>query len=459
MKYYHLTSDSRALDAISVTLDKMAQGGIYDHLGGGFARYSVDDIWKAPHFEKMLYDNGQLLELYANGYKLTKIERYKEVVVETADFALRELLDETGGFYSSYDADSEGEEGKFYVWELSEMIEVLGEEAALVMADYYTCRPEGNWEGHNILYQTLSKEEVAEKNEITVGQLLDIVNNSKKKLMEVRSERVMPGLDDKVLSGWNGLMISGMLVSYEATDDKTYLEAAMRTASFLRDKMIDGDFRMDRNYKNGKASINAFLDDYANVIKSFLQLYEVSFDIQWLTLAKQLTLYAVDHFSNDGNDMFYFTSDEDPPLVARKTDYSDNVIPGSNSVMARNLYKLSLYFNNKTWQTRSESMLNNLMPTIVGSNQPSYYSNWCQLMIDTHKPPYEIAILGPDAQKLKQEFAQQYIPNAIFLGGQKEDLPLLEDKLVEGENFIYVCRNKVCKFPVSTVEEAMKLLE
>ncbi len=455
---YSLSNNRQILEAVEITLDKMAAGGIYDHLGGGFARYSVDPYWKVPHFEKMLYDNGQLLSLFSDAYRLTGKERYLEVITETADFMLREMRDPSGGFYSSYDADSEGEEGTFYVWSVDELDEILGQDAAL-FKEFYSCVPEGNWEGKNILYHTETLENYAFDKGLQEDELQSIFSSSKSRLIEKRAQRIKPGLDDKVLTSWNGLAISGLIAVYKATGEEKYLNAAVESATFISQKMIDGDYRLSRNYKDGVVSINGFLDDYALTIQAMIELYEQTFQEKWLDIAKKLMFYAVDHFSNDENHMFYFTSDIDPPLVARKTDYSDNVIPGSNSVMAHNLLKLGSFYANNTWIDRSKKMLNNLLPTIISSRQPGFYSNWCRLMLKVNESPFEIALMGDDLQSTKLEMDKTYLPNAYFMGGSTEHLPLLENKLPDEGIMIYVCKDKVCKFPVDNAVDAIKQVE
>ena len=454
---YKISGGKEIMDALTITLDKMAAGGIYDHLGGGFARYSVDPYWKVPHFEKMLYDNGQLLKLYSDAYRLTKIEKYKSVAIETAEFMIGEMQDSTGGFYSSYDADSEGEEGTYYVWSSSEIDEALGGYSDL-FKDFYTISDSGNWEGKNIIYHIESIDEFALSKGYKADELESILKECKTKLLKIRSLREKPGLDDKVLTSWNGLAIQGMISAYKATLDPRYIDTAIKAASFISNLMIDGDYRLFRNYKEGKVTINGFLDDYANIIEAFMELYEQTFDPKWLDTSKKLMLYALDHFSSDENHMFYFTSDIDPPLVARKTDYSDNVIPGSNSVMAHNLLKMGTYYNNNTWIKRAEKMLNNLIPTIATSKQPGFYSNWCRLMLFMWKKPYEVAIMGKEAPRVKLQMDDSFTPNAYFLGGDKEHLPLLSDKNPDEGTMIYVCQNKVCKFPVDNAGDALQLM-
>lgn len=461
LKYHSMTGDAKGLDATTLTLDKMAQGGIYDQLGGGFARYSVDAEWLAPHFEKMLYDNGQLISLYSDAYKITKNPYYRQIVEETITFAERELKDEDGGYYSSLDADSEGEEGKFYVWQKSEIDSLIpSPKDAAIFSDYYTIREGGNWEHTNILYVTNEVSELLDKHDINEEQLEQILQKYKPVLMKHRSTRVRPGTDDKVLTSWNGLMISGLVDAYKALRNDEYLELAKRTMQFIQDHQLKEDGSLYRNYKDGTSAINAFLDDYATVIDAAMSLYEITFDESYLDLAKRLTDHTRSHFLDTSNHMFYYTSDSDQDLVARKKELADNVIPSSNSMMARNLHALGLYLDDKEFKVQSKQMLNNMLPQIDETTATDYYSNWIQLHGDLINPTYEIAVVGPDAAKVAKELNTHYLPNAIVLGGTDEGtLTLLKGKLQEGETYIYVCQNKVCKFPVQDVDAAIKLMD
>lgn len=453
-------SDPTSLEAVLVTLDNMAKGGIYDHIGGGFARYSTDANWKVPHFEKMLYDNSQLMSLYAKAYMVTGKKRYEEVIRETMAYIKREMTNEEGGFYSSLDADSEGKEGKFYVWSKNEIDSILQDPAlSQLFCDFYEIKARGNWEDHNIIYHEKSLADFAEKQKQSVEDIQGQFVTARQKLFEARKGRVRPGLDDKVLTSWNALMISGYVNAFKALGEESYLEAALKNGNFLVKNQLQSDFRLNRNYKDGTSSINGFLDDYALSIQAFMALYEVTFDAVWLERSKGLADYATTHFLDTSNYLFNYTSDLDPPLIARKKELGDNVIPSSNSAMARALFSLGTYLYNEDYQQQARQMMANLAPTIMDNEQPSFYSNWLQLYQDVSQPPYEVAILGPDAEKLSRELMSNYLPNCVFLGGQTEgELELLKDKLVEGETYIYVCQNKVCKFPVQTAEAALEQL-
>ncbi len=458
LKVYELNKNPKTLEAVTTTLDKMAAGGIYDQIGGGFARYSTDGEWHVPHFEKMLYDNGQLLSLYANAYKLTANPRYKEIIEQTIAFVKRELTSPEGGFYSSLDADSEGEEGKFYVWSKDQIDSVFNDKKKSdVFNAYYGVTKNGNWDHTNIL--KITNPTAAKKYKISEEQLNSILKEGEQKLMAIRAERIRPGTDDKILTSWNGLMIKGLLDSYTALGTKDYLDMALRTARFISEKQMTKEGKLNRNYKEGKSTINAFLDDYATTIDAFLRLYEVTFDEQWIDKSTLMTNYVIAHFE-DPKGYFYYTSDIDAPLIARKKDMSDNVISSSNSIMGRNLAKLGELTYNKEYTSKSRTMILRMVDKIDEGGQPNFYSNWCQLYTEHLNPPYEIAILGQNALALSLEMQKNFLPDAVFLGGQSEGkLELLKDKLQEGSDKIYVCKNKVCKFPVSTVAEAIKLMD
>ncbi|MCB0704129.1 MAG: thioredoxin domain-containing protein [Saprospiraceae bacterium] len=459
LRYHGLTGDPKALAAVEVTLDNIAMGGIYDHLGGGFARYSTDDQWKVPHFEKMLYDNGQLVSLYSQAYQLLKKPEYKQAVEETLVFIERELTATNSGFYSSLDADSEGREGAYYVWTKSDIDSILGNvQQSKLFADYYEVRDRGNWEeGENILFRKKGMEDVAKAAGLEVQEAESLLADARLKLHTARQEREHPRLDDKILASWNGLMLKGYVDAYRAFGKPEYLEVALKSANFISTEMMHEDFRLDRHHG---ASINAFLDDYAFVAQAFIALYEVTFDQKWLDDAKGLTAYALAHFQNSENGLFFFTSDQDAELVARKVDLHDNVIPASNSAMARNLYVLGDFFSDAEWMEMSKKNLLSIWIDARESDYADAWSNWAQLFLDQVFPPYEVAIVGENAAVLRNELMLNFLPNAHFLGGTTEgSLELLKDKLVEDETFIYVCQNKVCKLPVQDVPAALPLLE
>jgi len=461
LKYAYQLDSKEAKETALSTLNNIAFGGIYDHLGGGFARYSTDADWHVPHFEKMLYDNGQLVSLYSQAYQWTKEPLYKKTVEETLEFIARELTNKSGGFYSSLDADSEGVEGKFYVWTQEEIENILQNEAlAKLFNTYYDIEKDGNWEETNVLQRKLSDEEITTEFKLSTEEINKKIALVKAKLFEARSKRIRPGLDDKILTSWNALMLKGYIDAYKAFGKKEYLDIALKNADFLIKNMMQGDGRLFRNHKDGKSVINGFLDDYALLIQAFGALYEITFDEQWLYRADQLATYAITNFYDEKTGLFNYTSKLDPPLIARKMETSDNVIPASNSAMARGLHLLGLYLYKKTYSEKAEQMLANILSTIVESNNPSFYSNWLQLYLDMLQSPYEIAVVGENYAVLQRDLLSQYLPNAVLLGGKDEGtLELLKSKLQEGDTYIYVCQDKVCKFPVQEVEAALELMK
>ena len=457
LQYHYLTDDPKALKAVTTTLDQMAMGGIYDQMGGGFARYSTDKHWKVPHFEKMLYDNGQLVSLYAHAYQLTQNPLYKEIIEQTLAFVDRELTDKSGGFYASLNADSEGEEGKFYVWEQQELEAVLSEAQAKLIVDFYEVKKRGNWEeGKNILHRNQTKEAFARTHQLSVPELDRLLQESREKLLQARGKRIRPSTDDKILTSWNALMLKGYIDAFHATGNPHYLEEAKRNALFLKKNMQQKDGSLLRNYKDGRASIEAFLDDYALLADAYIVLYQTTFEVEWLLEAKTLTDYALQHFYDEKSGLFYYTSQNDAPLVTRKREMTDNVIPASNSVMAHNLYRLGELFYTESYIEKARIMLNHVVEDIPKGGP--YYANWARLMGLIAYGPFEVAVMGKEAVAKSQQMQRHYLPTAFFMGGREENLPLLESKGVDEGTLIYVCRNKSCKMPVKEVSKALKML-
>ncbi|HVW97287.1 MAG TPA: thioredoxin domain-containing protein [Mucilaginibacter sp.] len=456
MRYSHLMKDDEVAHAVKLTLDKMAFGGIYDHIGGGFARYSVDDRWHVPHFEKMLYDNAQLLSLYAEANVWRPDKLYEQVTAEIISFVERELMSAEYGFYSALDADSEGKEGKFYIFTKAEIAEILGDDAEL-FSIYYHITDQGNWaeEQSNVLFRREDDHVLAAKLGIPVDQLLSRVETARRRVFDVRSQRVRPGLDHKILASWNGLMLKGLCDAYRAFSKSEYLELAEKNAGFILESLMNNNSRLGR--VNGKSgNFTAFLDDYANVIDAFIALYEVTFDEDWLMHAKNLTDTAINHYYDAKNGIFYFTADDDEQLIARKSEVIDGVIPASNSVMARNLKKLGLLFDDEKYQRIMTQMLRNIAPHL--GRYGSGYSNWILLLLEEVFGIYEIAITGDDAISRRAEMESHYIPNKIMLGGKKGSLPLLLDKANAGEK-IFVCKDKTCGLPEDSVSGAIQQIQ
>ncbi|GAB4017666.1 thioredoxin domain-containing protein [Spirosoma migulaei] len=466
LRYYDATGNEAALHQVKLTLDRMALGGIYDQLGGGFARYSTDADWFAPHFEKMLYDNGQLLTLYAEAYSLTKSPLYKHVVYQTIGFAQRELLSPEGGFYSALDADSEGVEGKFYTFTTPELQEILGGEYDW-FAELNNLTEAGNWEhGLNILHRTESDESFAERMGWSLAELNVRLDATHTRLLRVRTERIRPGLDDKILCSWNGLMLKGLATAYRVFGEPEFLTLALRLAFFLLKKMRDSrNGRLWHTYKLGRARQAGFLDDYAAVIDGLVALYQATFTESWLTEADQLMQYVLANFSDDTVDeltgpepLFFFTDKNGEELIARRKELFDNVIPASNSMMAENLYTLSLLLERPNYADRADQMLGRVQPLV--QQNADYLTNWAAQFALRARPTAEIAIVGPQADQFRAELDAEYYPNKVLCGtAGTSELPLLHQRnMLDGQTAIYVCYNRACQLPVTSVAEVWQML-
>ena len=446
----HYTQREDVQQAVDITLEKMAFGGIYDHIGGGFARYSVDPYWKVPHFEKMLYDNGQLVSLYAEAYHQKPRDLYKSVVYHTLAFISRELTSPEGGFYSSLDADSEGEEGKYYVWLYEELEQILGEDGRL-FADYYNAHPFGNWEGNNILFVLETEEAFAEQWNLDPVEFQQKMAEGREKLLQERTKRIRPGLDDKILCSWNALMLKGYVDAYRVFGKPSFLETARTNARFIKEKLSEGG-KLFRNYKAGTRSINGFLDDYAFTIDAFLALYSVTFEEEWLDKATLHLEFVREHFSDLESPLFFYTSDEEEILVKRHMEVQDDVTPGSNSVLAHSLSKLGVLLHRPGYIDQSQKMLDAVYDSL--QKGPDWHAVWAQFMLSQLYPQYEVVITGPTAKSLLREFHQQYFPNTLLAGAESSSkLPLLQNRFLDSPH-IFVCQDQTCKLPVQRVEEA-----
>lgn len=463
LRYAHQNNDEKLMDFVNLTLTKMAYGGVFDQLGGGFSRYSVDSKWHVPHFEKMLYDNGQLVSLYADAYLITKNELYKDIVTETLDYIKNEMTIDNGAFYSALDADSltpegELEEGAFYVWN-KDSLKVVIENDFELFSNYYNVNNYGFWEhGNYVLIRKDDDAKIIEKYNLTESKLKEKKSTWKSLLLKERNKRSKPRLDDKTLTSWNALMLKGYIDAYRVFSNSEYLETAKKNANFIINNQLKEDGGLYHNYKDGKSTNNGYLEDYSATIDAFLALYENTLDEKWLTTARDLANYCFDHFFDKQSKMFYFTSNEDKSLVSRSIEYRDNVIPASNSIMAKNLFKLSHYFDNEHFSKTAMSMLNNVKPEM--KEYPSAYSNWFDLMLNYAQPFYEVAIVGADAKQKITELNKAYLPNKLIAASTSENnMPLLENRFNPDNTFIYVCVNKACKLPVTEVNDAIKFIK
>jgi uncharacterized protein YyaL (SSP411 family) len=462
LRYAHQNNDEKLMEFVNLTLTKMAYGGVYDQIGGGFSRYSVDPLWHVPHFEKMLYDNGQLVSLYSDAYLITKNELYKDIVTETLGFVKREMTTDNGAFYSSFDADSdtpegELEEGAFYIWQKEELKTLLEDDFDL-FSDYYNINNYGLWENNNyVLIRKDDDASIQKKYKLTKEHLQEKKTHWKRILFDDRNKRSKPRLDDKSLTSWNAIMLKGYIDAYRVFGNNDYLEAANKNASFILNTQLREDGGLNHNYKDGKSTINGYLEDYAATIDAFIALYENTLNETWLFTARDLANYTFDHFYNDTSKMFYFTSNDDDNLITRNVEYRDNVIPASNSIMAKNLFKLSHYFDNNHFSKTAVTMLNNVKPEI--QEYGSAFSNWLDLMLNYTNPYYEVAIVGEQTPQNIRDLNKTYIPNKLIAGSTKENsMPLLTNRYLENETLIYVCVNNSCKLPVKNVKEAIRLM-
>ncbi len=440
---------------VELTLDKIALGGIYDQVGGGFSRYSVDMLWKVPHFEKMLYDNGQLLSLYSEAYKYFKKPLYKRIVYQTIAWLQREMLTKDGAFYSALDADSEGDEGKFYCWNKEDMLNVLGDDYNWV-SDFYNLNQRGYWEEEKYIpLRTESDLSFAKKMNWSLEEFELKISKINQQLLDERSHRIRPGTDDKCLTSWNAITIKGLCDAYSAFGEEEFLHLAIKNARWIVQRQITNDGKLFRTYKNGNSTINAFLEDYAHVICAFIELYEVTFDSEWLEKASQLTEITLKEFHDEKSKMFFFTSNS-TQLIARKMELNDNVLPASNSVMAHNLFRLShLYYNNE-FKLIAEQMLANIYDgmEMYGSG----YSNWGSLLLNIVNNYYHVSIMGNESQALNLNLLKNYLPNVLCAGGNDLKLPVFADKKIENETIIYVCYDGTCLSPVKNIEEVIRLV-
>lgn len=471
------SKDVSLLRHVKLTLEKIAFGGINDQLGGGFARYSTDVEWKVPHFEKMLYDNAQLVSLYSEAYQFNKNPLYKKTVYETLEFVQRELTSPEGAFYSALDADSEGEEGKYYVWTVEELKSLLGEDMKL-FADYYNVNEIGFWEEENyILLRKQQDEEVAKRYGMETSALQQKISANKKLLLEVREKRERPGLDNKILTSWNAMMIQGYADAYKVFGETLFLNAALKNAEYILKHHVRQDHGLWHvvpqhsplwGEQERGGFINGFLEDYSCMIEAFIALYQATFDSKWLNKANSFMEYAVKHFHDEASGMFFFTSSLDPSLIARKMEVQDNVMPSSNSSMALSLFYLGKLFDKKEYVEMSEKMLKQVQEELP--KYGSAYSNWAMLMQHFLYPFYEVAIVGKDVDEKRKALSEHYLPNTIFVGMQSPPpappkgerlemnatmIPLLENKFVDGRTLIYICENRTCRQPTESTVEAL----
>lgn len=458
LKQYQYTKDEELLKAVRITLTRMAEGGIYDQVGGGFSRYSTDVFWKVPHFEKMLYDNAQLVSLYCQAYQAEPDELYHAKVTETLEFIARELTSGEGVFYSALDADSEGVEGKFYTWTQKELRQLLGGDEPLYSL-YYSVDAYGNWEeGTNILYKTRTDEELKNVTGKTAEEIEAVIKACNHKLLAQRAHRVRPGLDDKMITSWNALMIKAYADAFLTFRSETYLQAAEKAADFIIGNMWK-EQRLLRIYKDGKSSIPGFAEDYALTCESFIRLYEASAEERYLLFAKEVLDAAMQEFYDEEKGICYFRSVKDAPLVAAKADLNDDVIPSSNAVLAKCLLVMGYLFDENSYHEQCDRLLVNASSR--ARKNPAGYSYWLQVMLLRNHGVHQVIISGEGASRYASDLLSSAgVPDVILAyAAENTRVPLVKEKPANGDLKFYVCHNKTCGLPVNSVQQAGQLLQ
>jgi len=458
LHYFHYFNDPSSLKHAEFSLQKMLNGGIYDHLAGGMARYSTDDQWLVPHFEKMLYDNALLVSVCCDAYQITKNDFYKNAIDKTIRFLVNEMKHRDGGYYAALDADSEGEEGKFYVWQKSEIEQVLGRDATLYCA-YYGITEEGNWEGKNILNILHSPERVAAEFNIPPEHFANIITSSDQLLLWHRNKRIRPGTDDKILIGWNALFLTALCKSYASTGYEGYKLEATSLFEFIIEKFNNtNNGGLFHTYKNGVAKYPAFLDDYAYLIQACIQLQEITSGQSYLMEAKKWTGFVLDNFQDQDTDFFFFTRKEQEDIVVRKVELYDGATPSANAIMAHNLLYLSIVFDEKSWGERANRMINAMAQVVT--KYPTSFGVWAPAIIRQVVGMPEIVITGKNIGDVLKEVLGSFIPDKILQSSwREEELPLLQHKSYSGSPLIYLCKNYQCLSPVNTTYELIAALK
>lgn len=457
LQYSFYENDLSVKQHIDTTLTKMAWGGIYDQIGGGFARYSTDLYWKVPHFEKMLYDNAQLISLYTQAFKQTKNVLYKQVVYETVEFIKAELTSPDFGFYSALDADSEGVEGKYYVWQKHELVSLLKDDFNLY-AEYYSVNDTGYWEDDNyILLRDTDEKTIAFKYQLTVEELTQKIKTCNVILLTERNKRIKPGLDHKIITSWNALLIKALTEAYLVFDEEEFkLLAIKNTTYLLKDCYLQNGELL--RIKNDKTSISGFLDDYAFLIDAFIYMYQITIDEAYLLKAKEMTEYTLVNFYDKAQNTFFYTDASKEKLIVRKAEWSDNVIPASSSQMAINLNTLGIYFENQTYVDIATQLLSTVSKEI--EQYGAGYSNWAMLYLQQIKPKKQMVIVGKSVNEYFKTIYKTSPPNVIFaLSDQESNLPLLKNRFIKDKTNLYVCQNNTCLLPTESVDVAIKQLE
>ena len=468
LRHWHRKREQASLDMVKVTLDRMASGGIYDHLGGGFARYSVDARWLVPHFEKMLYDNAQLAVTYLEAYQAIGDEDYARIVRETLDYILRDMTDEGGSFYSTEDADSEGVEGKFYTWQPAELKEVLGDEAAATFAQVYDVTVAGNFEHTNILNLPKTLSQQAKLLGMELEELKKQLAESRAKLFAVREERVHPHKDDKVIVAWNGLMIDAMARAGAVLGEPRYVDAATKAADFLLQELRREDGRLLHTWRHGKAKLDAYLDDYTYLANGLLSLYESTFESRYLDEAVALVGVVLEKFADKEGHGFYFTADDHEELIVRSKDYADNAVPSGNAMAALALVRLGKLTGKQEYLVAADSAM---LAALEYMQKAPGATGQMLIAVDLQLgPTYEMVLAGNLAEAASQqalkELYERFLPNKVLVmadaegtaAGAVKDL-VLGKSMLGGAPTLYVCEGFTCQAPAQGLEEITHSLD
>lgn len=459
LRHHHAWHHPEALQQALLSLDKMLQGGLYDQLGGGFARYSTDEKWLAPHFEKMLYDNALLIDVLCDAYQLTRNDVYAQTIKDTLTYISREMTSPEGGFYAALDADSEGVEGKFYTWSKAEIHHVLGEQAT-PFCEYYDVSEHGNWEEQNILWVQKPLLQFAEEKGYDAAILGAMLKGCSEKLLAVRANRIRPGLDDKILLGWNAMMVHACCKAYGALGIEEYRQMAIRNMEFCL-----ANFRQTKDgqafyhtWKNKQAKYPAFLDDYACLISALIALQEITGNTTYLYQARDIAAFVTAYFSDEQQLFFYYTIEGQDDVIVRKKEIYDGAVPSGNAVMIQNLWYLSVVFDHRQWADRCISAVSSLSQTVV--RYPTSFGVWASQLLQFVKGTPELAVVGKDFKERMQETQKWFIPYRILLGAEKNisDIPLLTDRAKENDTLVYLCKDYHCIKPVHYIEEIINLI-
>jgi hypothetical protein len=458
LHYYYISNELEVISHIKLTLNEMAKGGIYDQLGGGFARYSTDVDWKITHFEKMLYDNAQLISLYVNVMRYEKSDCYKTIIIETLNFLENELQSKNGMYYSSLDADSEGIEGKYYIWTNEEIRENLGKNTE-IFNSYYNVTEQGNWENkQNILYLSDNEDYILKKYDLDKAQLNEIIRHSNDLLLKERKKRIKPSLDTKIIISWNSLMIKALIDVYSAFGDEKQYDLAKKNINSILDTYFSEDGKLLRIKDNRNKVIYALLDDYAFFIEALLAIYQVDADPKWLKTAKELVDFCLNHFYDESKGLFYYNSDFDDKLFLRNKELIDNVMPSSNSVLYNCIHLLSIILDDSNYKLIVSKGIQLLLHQI--EKYPAAYSNWLRLLMTKEKKFYIVSIIGENAKEYAKLLSNNYLPDSFILFTQKESDSLhFKGKYVVNKTLIYICSESECYEVYENVDDAISFLK